>query len=254
MKFVTHAGEVDFINVKGVRKPHGINLIKAHRILKNSINSQEYLLVSNSIDIEPNSAPVNWSSGSDNYDFGSFEYDFIDLDYLISSLEDAVNEESEENSVRDITISTEVDVSPKILFEIITNLSYRQYWTEGINELKYDHDKVNREGKKHICILDNGKVNVTTIASDNTDDSLVLGEKTLDPPIADSLTTYYIVKPTEDENRSILIFETSISGKGIIYTIFKPLLRSKMKKILNTTIKKLREVAPGLVTTIEQNH
>ena len=45
LKFVIHAGEIDHIQVKDSRKPFGPNVVLVHRLLKNSIDGDEYALL-----------------------------------------------------------------------------------------------------------------------------------------------------------------------------------------------------------------
>jgi hypothetical protein len=247
LKFVIHVGEVNFINIKGNQKPHGMTVIKAHRILKNSIPLPEYLLISDALEFDSNKlVEHNWKKGKDTYDFGELNYQYIDLTNWIHQIDEVKEIQPDVKSKREISISTQIDVSPKALFEIITNLDYRLYWTEGINELKYDHNKVNRSGTEHICVLDNARVDVVTLPKRPNEGKYVLGEKTLNPPIANSITTYYIISPTDDPHRSEIKFEVLFSGKGVIYNIFKPLLKRKMKAILSKGLEELKKIAPTL--------
>ena len=48
LKIIAHAGPVDFITVKGQQKPYGQDVILAHRLLKNQVDSKEYVLLSDS--------------------------------------------------------------------------------------------------------------------------------------------------------------------------------------------------------------
>ena len=45
LKIIAHTGPVDFITVKGQKKPYGQDVILAHRLLKNNIASDEYVLM-----------------------------------------------------------------------------------------------------------------------------------------------------------------------------------------------------------------
>lgn len=45
LKFVVHIGSFEFIEVKGKRKPLCECVITVHRLLKNKINSDEYILI-----------------------------------------------------------------------------------------------------------------------------------------------------------------------------------------------------------------
>ena len=49
LKIVAHMGELQFIEVQGQRKPFGPQVIEAHRLLKNSIDSDHYALISGAL-------------------------------------------------------------------------------------------------------------------------------------------------------------------------------------------------------------
>ena len=46
LKIVAHCADLQFIEVKGNRKPFGPQVIEAHRLLKNSVDSENYALIS----------------------------------------------------------------------------------------------------------------------------------------------------------------------------------------------------------------
>ncbi len=48
LKAILHAGEAAFTKVHNIRKISGIDIITTHRLLKNTVDSNEYMLVTNS--------------------------------------------------------------------------------------------------------------------------------------------------------------------------------------------------------------
>ncbi len=52
LKIVAHVGELQFIEVQNNRKPFGEAVIKAHRLLKNSVESDNYVLLSKELATE----------------------------------------------------------------------------------------------------------------------------------------------------------------------------------------------------------
>jgi len=46
LKIIAHCGELQFISVKENRKPFGSQVIEVHRMMKNSIDSENYILLS----------------------------------------------------------------------------------------------------------------------------------------------------------------------------------------------------------------
>lgn len=60
LKFIIHTGEVKSIKIFNFEKLYGLDVIIAHRLLKNNINSNEYILITNnsSADIQTVSVPA----------------------------------------------------------------------------------------------------------------------------------------------------------------------------------------------------
>ena len=49
LKIVAHSGKLQFIEVQGNKKPFGKSVIEAHRLLKNSVPSDNYALISQAL-------------------------------------------------------------------------------------------------------------------------------------------------------------------------------------------------------------
>jgi len=90
LKFIVHYGEVGSVMVKGYCKLFGSDIIIAHRLLKNSIPIQEYVLFTNSLidRYRVRSSVVNndWitlKKNSDKYDIlGNIKYHYSNLNEL----------------------------------------------------------------------------------------------------------------------------------------------------------------------------
>ena len=54
LKIIIHRGRLGFTKVKDYHKPHGLDMIVAHKLLKNSVQEKEYILVSDSFENEIN--------------------------------------------------------------------------------------------------------------------------------------------------------------------------------------------------------
>lgn len=254
LKFVAHSGDLDFIKIKETSKPYGKVVIQTHRALKNSIPLSEYLLVSKTLNEEYSEiVSTNWTEGSDNFDFGDFEYKYLDLNDLKERI-DPFSPTKYNGSVKpDLSVSREIPVSPNALFELVSNLDYRLHWTLGVNKLTYEKNKINRSGTQHICVFDSGTVNVESFADRTQHDKLILGEKTLDPSIAESISTLYIVDRDSSSSGSHLTIEARIEGKGIIYKLLKPIILYRFRKILNNVISTIADNASRLVEELKIN-
>lgn len=58
LKFIIHTGEVKSIKIFNFEKLYGLDVIIAHRLLKNNINSKEYILVTNTAGLSINNTNI----------------------------------------------------------------------------------------------------------------------------------------------------------------------------------------------------
>jgi hypothetical protein len=91
VKFIAHWGPVAEMNIRNFSKPVGLEIIKAHKLLKNSIESKAYILMTEAIatDLEINSCELvwkkilDWKKGSEEYEvIGRVAYRYALLDSI----------------------------------------------------------------------------------------------------------------------------------------------------------------------------
>jgi len=81
LKIIAHCGELQFINVQNNRKPFGTQVIEAHRLMKNAVDSANYVLLSSAL---TSHIQLSESYETKLYNFkeGSNFYDGKELKYL----------------------------------------------------------------------------------------------------------------------------------------------------------------------------
>ena len=93
LKIIIHRGRLGFTNVKQYRKPHGFDMIVAHKLLKNAVEEKEYVLVTDSFSDEVSAID---SHGFEADDFrmdktfykniGEVSYSYASLSPLLGSI------------------------------------------------------------------------------------------------------------------------------------------------------------------------
>jgi len=170
LKIVAHFGEVTQISVKDHKKLFGKDVILIHRLLKNSLDKKEYVLITDrtaeksiqNYDIPAWFAP---SRGEEHYDVGLVQFLVADL----SPLHDVITARSlpvHNSSLKTSVAFTEEEIIPapmERIFEAILNLHqtsrliYNSKSTEKVND-----DGLARLGTKHYCLITkNNSVNIT---------------------------------------------------------------------------------------------
>jgi len=206
LKFVAHSGELGFINVKGIHKPHGYEVVLIHKLLKNTVEDHEYLLWTNSYKsggLENLAEFGDWielREGYSDYDkLGRIEYKYVSLEALHSQFSEP-EVDRVERSQNPARKEVYIDREPHFVFQFLIRLDLRYSWNKGLKDLTYE-DQLNRIGSKHICVLDSGTLEIETVSDGNqTENFLVYGEKVLNPPFPfNSLITFFNIRPQNGE-------------------------------------------------------
>lgn len=233
LKIIAHCGEIEFISVKDKRKPFGVEVIQAHRLMKNSIASDQYVLLTNALNKEIGLAS-NYESKLFQLKAGNDTYDGKEISYSYSTIEKEnlklkpFEQAKKFNFVRkpDVGIVKEFPIAAKELIEIISNFIYRSKWVEGVDDIIFSSNEVNRLGTEHVCVLNGKHLDFTTITKDVKPIQLVYGELTTTPVPIDAAYQFYVITPLE-KNTCRLEVEAYIESKSLIKKIMKYLVVKK---------------------------
>lgn len=233
IKFVVHYGEIEFIKVKDFNKPYGSIVIQAHRLLKNNVPIDEYVLFTENV------LPINANEERliAKYDFGTIVYSYNSLTYLKDKLPkiDLIPKHVPKHRLFNGTFNVKAPVLE--LYEVISNFDYRLLWVKGINKLEYEKNRVNRLGLKHKCLVNNKEVIQTTVSKKVNKNQLVYGESTAQVPFTKRLNNYFILEEV-NEGYTKLNIEVFVDFKP--FGIFmKPVLKKNFKKIITENIQEL---------------
>ncbi|SNY99914.1 DUF2652 domain-containing protein [Flagellimonas pacifica] len=251
LKIIAHSGNLQHIEVQGNRKPFGEQVIEAHRLLKNSVDSDNYVLISRTLALDVMLSPY-YSSKIYRFRQGSDLYDDREMEYIYSVIDPKelkLRSFSEPKRVTfekpaPITITKQYPVSAGELLEYITNYSYRHYWTEGIDQLDYNENEVTRVGSEHTCVVNGKHLNFITITKEPKPGSLIYGEFTDSPSILDGYYQFYHFTPT-GENSCELEIEAFWKAKSPIKKIVVALVGKKIFR------KNIEKAMTGLLHFVE---
>lgn len=245
LKIIAHSGELQFMTIQGKRKPFGTEVIETHRLMKNSVESDKYILLSKNLG---DSIHLGESYQSKLYDFkaGKDAYDGHDVNYLFSPIDsenlklEAFTQGRKLHFDRPPSLKFEkyFPVSAPQLLEYITNYSYRHYWAEGVDKLTYNEHEVTKLGTEHVCVVNGKHLNLVTVTKEAKSDQLIYGELTTDPVPVDELYQFFIFNPI-DENSCQLELEVYLKAKSplkklMIALFVKSLFRKSMSKNLDS--------------------
>jgi len=245
LKIVLHCGELQFMTVQGNRKPFGETVIQAHRLLKNTVESDNYILISKLLSDEIGLKP-SYRSKLFHFRESEEQYDGKKVSFLYAEIEvgklNLLGFEPPEvvitNRPPDFVVEREMNVDGYELFEMITNYRYRHLWVEGVEEFVFDENEVTRGGTAHVCVINGKHFNFTTVVKDVPIDELVYGELTTDPPPLEKLYQFYIIKPVDGTFSKLRVEQFYIT-------------RNFWQKLLMITIGK-RQFSRGLISSLDK--
>jgi hypothetical protein len=247
LKMIAHTGEIGFTKVKDHSKPFGPTLVEAHRLLKNDIDDDEYLLMTDhykaSVDPSHIKDSLPWvtiNEGKGKVDLSTIEYAYIPLSPLHTRIEAPKPAPPPPKS--DNPVSTEVVIEKPVhfVFEMVTNLDFRLSWNKGIDKLIYEQDKTNRVGTKHRCLFGNGFADFETITNDFGPDSMVYGEKIENPPpLLRDISIYYVLNEGNGNTHLKVEFHFHTKPLGWLFT---PLIRMRGRSNMLKAAKAIKEV------------
>ena len=240
LKFISHFGELDFIEVGGSRKPYGKDVILTHRLLKNSVNSNTYMLFSGTSENQliSNEKKLEWKSESSFYDNEDVNYIFRELNYLDGQVKMYRQESYKGNDSFNLTSSVKVNCNPEKLLELISNFNLRFSWNKSAYSIIYDEKRINRSGEKHVFVIDNKHINFKTITSDFGEGKLVYGEVTNNAAPIDELVQFFVI--SETDTGSLLETYVYFELKNIFKKLLYPLIKIKLTKIVSKTLQNIK--------------
>ncbi len=248
LKFIIHGGEFDFVRVKEIIKPHGAEVIKAHRLMKNNVESDEYILVSDDLKQiwESRDAHLTgdftWSAGSEMLDLGEVRYWFAQIEEWKANLESIELPVKKGKETLLFTSTIEIARDLDLLFELISNLKYREKWFPGVDQVDYKKGRVNRRGEKHVCVIGRQDVVFETLKPDlDKQGRRIFAERTVSVPTFRYIDFYFAIQQTETASRVKVQVVGSPAGPWSF--LLKPLIAGQMKKQMARQLASLKDLA-----------
>ncbi len=248
LKIVAHSGPVQFLQVKSSRKPFGAEVIEAHRLLKNSVKSDNYTLLSEKL-AKNLSLPISYSSKLFSFKQGIDIYDGKEVPYIYSLIDPSSlklnpfpqSQKVVLNWAPNLELERDFPVSAESLLEYITNYKYRHHWLIGVDSFEYDENEVTRLGSEHICVINGKRLNIKTVTKEAAPGQYVYGEMSADASPLDILYQFYLITPL-DENSSLLKLELYWKTRSPIKKLLVGLFgKRSFKKTLEASLEKLAE-------------
>src|SRR5262245_39197256 len=128
LKFIIHFGEVKEIRVAQFTKATGIDMIIAHRLLKNSITSHEYILISGpclrKLPDPVETAELPWQRSQEQYAaIGEIEFEYAELSALKKQIPDPPRREEFVIATGNDNIETKINAPLQQVYQSLIHRS-----------------------------------------------------------------------------------------------------------------------------------
>src|SRR5262249_49862888 len=130
LKFVAHHGMVQEIKVRQFTKCSGLDMIVVHRLLKNQVASDEYILVTpGCVDVSsvtPSLGALAWERASDEYPaIGRIEYQYAPLAGIRKTIADPAPRISPVIELGNDSVAVEIDAPMPEVYQLVIDLDQR---------------------------------------------------------------------------------------------------------------------------------
>jgi hypothetical protein len=195
LKFIAHFGYVKEIKVARFVKPTGVDMIVAHRLLKNDVDSNEYILVTDACGAAmgpggPHSA-LRWARSSQDYHaIGTVNYEYATLgDYRKQiSPPPAAPRFAVEKGPDSLEIV--IGAPLKAVYQTLINVDKRPEWLDGVATIDREMTS-ERIGMRHNCVFHGLKLINTAVFSEFREDHARYSERVEIPEIKVTLLAHY---------------------------------------------------------------
>lgn len=180
VKFIVHYGPIKELRVSGFTKATGVDMVVAHRLLKNRIDSSEYILMTqnylNNLSDHQFPAGLTWLHSSEEYPaVGKIEYQYALLEAIKDKLP-AVSARSEHViALGNNTLEVEIEARLEDVYHQLTDTDTRSDWFIGSQVTERD-EVTERIGMKHLCLYQGIMFEITIAESQIKESEIIYVE------------------------------------------------------------------------------
>ena len=180
LKFVVHHGPLAEIKVGRFVKQSGPEMIVAHRLLKNSIDNHEYLLMTEKllqqVSDSAETVEMEWTQSSEEYDsIGKVDYRFTLLSEARKKIPEPPSPESyyrvDDTSYFEIPIAADA----RDVYMVMMNIPDRADWIPGLIKVEQDLPAV-FIGSVHRCTFNNYRAIISPVRVTLSEEEVIYAE------------------------------------------------------------------------------
>ena len=169
LKFAVHSGEFDTHEVAGRTELIGLDVVVAHRLLKNSVPWREYALFTTPLADVAGASGQRATPDRDEYgDIGAVDYLYVDLQPVREAFEKSRERYVTEEDA-DVCATVEIEAPPGLVWSVLMDRDRAPEWVPTLVELEPISGEFGEPGGVHTCLHGGGmKVIHLVVAHDET--------------------------------------------------------------------------------------
>jgi hypothetical protein len=204
LKFVVHHGPVAEITVGRFVKQSGPEMIVAHRLLKNSIDSNEYLLITERLFDDAAGVPeqdeLEWVSSSEEYaSIGKVNYRFALLNNAREKVPELPGLENDYLTDNTCYLEKSIPANFRDVYMVVMNIPERAEWVPGLLKVEQDIPAV-FIGSVHYCTFEDHQAIVSPLRMTMSDEEIVYAESCRIPELDVSLVYEFVFKRVSEQS------------------------------------------------------
>jgi uncharacterized protein YndB with AHSA1/START domain len=180
LKFIAHRGLIKEFSIRGFTKASGVDMIIAHRLLKNEIRSDEYILASAAYLEDAGEIAFDelaWEPYRANYSgIGNVDCQYALLEGLRTTVPSPPPRPGLPPLVKDTTFEIIIKAPYEFVYSLMIDLDLRSEWTEGYRGTEADPETM-RIGHHHVCLLEDVNIDFEILAFARTNHTISYTEQ-----------------------------------------------------------------------------
>ncbi len=227
----------------GKAKPFGDAVITVHRLLKNDVPLDQYVLLTDDY-LSSTDLQLDGQGILNDDSLGEVHYRFLNIDHWKSDV--LVNKKDLKREKVDLEVSASDQIAMKSisLHRFISEFKYRHLWNKEADEIIFDEDEINKSGTEHFCVIKGKDLRFDTIKPEY-EAGLAYGEILKNPsPLKYFEADYFISDSASGKARLKVVIRASLKWR--IQKIMLPLIRKRIKEQATKIIKEIQQAIQDL--------
>lgn len=215
LKFIAHFGYIKEIKVARFVKATGMDMIVAHRLLKNNVGSNEYILLSQPCcQAVGTGGSLEWAKSSHAYDtIGEVAFEVANLAGYQAKIAPPVAPPRFVVEKGDDNLEIGIEAPLKAVYQTLINVDKRPAWLDGVDTIDREMTS-ERINMRHNCVFHGMKLVNTAVLGEFADSRARYSEKVDVPDANLTLLANYELEAAGNE-RTLLKFDVNWLGADV---------------------------------------